>query len=61
MRGLRTPRHASVGFVREGVEREALLHEGERIDALAMSVLAHEWARHRGRPALPSTGRPAVN
>ncbi|WP_336322562.1 GNAT family protein [Streptomyces lavendofoliae] len=54
--------YEKVGFVREGVEREVLLHEGRWIDALTMSVLAREWAVHRGRPgtdtltrALPGT------
>jgi RimJ/RimL family protein N-acetyltransferase len=37
-----------VGFVREGVAREALLHDGAWIDAVRMAVLAPEWARHRG-------------
>ncbi|MFE1576583.1 GNAT family N-acetyltransferase [Streptomyces fradiae] len=41
-----------VGFVREGVERQALLHEGEWIDCVRMAVLAPEWARHRGRVRL---------
>jgi RimJ/RimL family protein N-acetyltransferase len=39
-----------VGFVREGVLREALRFNGEWIDATVMSILAPEWARHRGRP-----------
>lgn len=39
-----------VGFVREGVEREALLHEGAWIDSVLMSVLAREWSEHRGQP-----------
>ncbi|MFF8829674.1 GNAT family N-acetyltransferase [Streptomyces sp. NPDC015131] len=42
--------YEKVGFVREGAEREALLHRGRRVDALIMSVLAHEWAAHRGDP-----------
>ncbi|GGQ21096.1 GNAT family N-acetyltransferase [Streptomyces roseolilacinus] len=37
-----------VGFVREGVERQALLHEGAWIDSIRMAILAPEWARHRG-------------
>ncbi|KUH38663.1 MULTISPECIES: GNAT family N-acetyltransferase [Streptomyces] len=37
-----------VGFVREGVGREALLHGGEWIDAVRMAILAPEWARHHG-------------
>lgn len=39
-----------VGFVAEGVLREALLWEGERVDATVMSILAPEWFRHGGRP-----------
>lgn len=42
--------YEKVGFVAEGVLRDALLWEGERVDATVMSVLAPEWARHRGRP-----------
>jgi RimJ/RimL family protein N-acetyltransferase len=38
------------GFVAEGVLREALSYGGEWIDATVMSILDHEWARHRGRP-----------
>ena len=40
-----------VGFVAEGVLRDALRHGDEWIDATVMSILDHEWARHRGRPA----------
>ncbi|MGA4798782.1 GNAT family N-acetyltransferase [Streptomyces lavendulocolor] len=43
--------YEKVGFVREGVEREALLHEGRWIDSVTMSVLAREWAVHRGHPS----------
>ncbi|GAA4919247.1 GNAT family protein [Streptomyces coeruleoprunus] len=46
-----------VGFVREGVEREAVLHEGEWIDSVSMAVLAREWAEHRGYPDAASAGR----
>jgi RimJ/RimL family protein N-acetyltransferase len=42
--------YEKVGFVREGVLRDALLWEGERVDAELMSVLSTEWARHRGCP-----------
>ncbi|MFF6995152.1 GNAT family N-acetyltransferase [Streptomyces sp. NPDC008313] len=42
--------YEKAGFVAEGVERQALWHEGEWIDAVRMSVLAPEWAAHRGRP-----------
>lgn len=45
--------YEKAGFVAEGVERETLLHDGEWIDSVRMSVLAHEWAAHRGRPAVP--------
>ncbi|MBL1085871.1 GNAT family N-acetyltransferase [Streptomyces actinomycinicus] len=42
--------YEKVGFVAEGVLRDALLWEGERVDATVMSILAPEWFRHRGRP-----------
>ncbi|MEU2181469.1 GNAT family N-acetyltransferase, partial [Streptomyces thermolilacinus] len=41
-----------VGFVREGVERQALLHEGAWIDSLRMAILAPEWAEHRGHTGI---------
>ncbi|OQQ16441.1 GNAT family N-acetyltransferase [Streptomyces sp. M41(2017)] len=46
--------YEKAGFVAEGVERQTLLHDGEWIDAVRMSVLAHEWAAHRGRPGTPA-------
>ncbi len=39
-----------VGFVAEGVRREAMLRDGEPFDEVIMSVLAREWAVHHGRP-----------
>ncbi|MDX2526874.1 GNAT family N-acetyltransferase [Streptomyces europaeiscabiei] len=42
--------YEKVGFVSEGVERQTLWQDGEWIDAVRMSVLAPEWAAHRGRP-----------
>jgi RimJ/RimL family protein N-acetyltransferase len=39
-----------VGFVYEGTMREALLWDGEWIDAETMSILDREWAVHRGHP-----------
>ncbi|MFE4965900.1 GNAT family N-acetyltransferase [Streptomyces sp. NPDC056660] len=47
--------YENVGFVPEGVLRDALLWEGARVDAVVMSILAPEWFKHRGRPA--GTGR----
>ncbi|ELP67124.1 GNAT family N-acetyltransferase [Streptomyces turgidiscabies] len=44
--------YEKAGFVAEGVERQTLLHAGEWIDAVRMSVLAHEWAAHHGYPDL---------
>ena len=44
--------YEKAGFVAEGVERQTLLHAGEWIDAVRMSILAHEWAAHHGRPGL---------
>lgn len=42
--------YEKAGFVAEGTEREALRHEDGWVDATTMSVLAREWAVHRGRP-----------
>jgi RimJ/RimL family protein N-acetyltransferase len=39
-----------VGFVAEGMLRDALRHDGTWIDATVMSILADEWEKHRGRP-----------
>jgi RimJ/RimL family protein N-acetyltransferase len=44
-----------VGFQAEGVLRDALLWDGDFVDAVTMSVLAPDWATHRGRPAELST------
>ena len=43
--------YEKVGFVREGVMRDALLWEGERVDAELMAILAPEWHVHRGFPS----------
>jgi RimJ/RimL family protein N-acetyltransferase len=43
--------YEKAGFVAEGVLRDALLWDGERVDATVMSILAPEWATHRGHPA----------
>jgi RimJ/RimL family protein N-acetyltransferase len=50
--------YEKVGFVAEGVLRHALLWDGQRIDAIVMSVLADEWARHRGYPEPLARPRP---
>ncbi|MBP5863619.1 GNAT family protein [Streptomyces scabiei] len=42
--------YEKAGFVAEGVERQTLWQDGTWIDAVRMSVLAPEWAGHRGRP-----------
>jgi RimJ/RimL family protein N-acetyltransferase len=42
--------YEKVGFVAEGVLREVLRDGDGWIDATVMSILAPEWARHRGRP-----------
>ncbi|MFF3515249.1 GNAT family N-acetyltransferase [Streptomyces sp. NPDC002573] len=42
--------YEKVGFVPEGVLRDALLWEGERVDAALMSILAPGWFEHRGWP-----------
>lgn len=38
--------YEKVGFVHEGVKRQALRYEGGWIDAHVMSILACEWADH---------------
>jgi RimJ/RimL family protein N-acetyltransferase len=40
--------YEKVGFVAEGVLRDALRWDDEWIDATVMSILAPEWNRHRG-------------
>jgi RimJ/RimL family protein N-acetyltransferase len=42
--------YEKVGFVAEGVLRDALRWDGHWVDATVMSVLAPEWFRHRGHP-----------
>jgi RimJ/RimL family protein N-acetyltransferase len=42
--------YEKVGFVYEGTKRQALLWDGAWIDAHVMSILAGEWAVHRGYP-----------
>jgi RimJ/RimL family protein N-acetyltransferase len=42
--------YEKVGFVTEGILREALRWDGQWIDATVMSILAPEWNRHHGRP-----------
>jgi RimJ/RimL family protein N-acetyltransferase len=39
-----------VGFVLEGVLRDALRWDGEWVDGTVMSILAPEWDRHHGYP-----------
>ena len=47
--------YEKVGFVAEGVLRE-VLRDGDRwVDATVMSILATEWATHRGAPNMPKT------
>ena len=43
--------YEQVGFIHEGVKRQALRFEDEWIDASIMSILADEWATHRGYPS----------
>ncbi|MED7828039.1 GNAT family N-acetyltransferase [Streptomyces chiangmaiensis] len=50
--------YEKVGFVAEGVLREALLWDGKRVDATVMSILAPEWFQHHGRPEV--TGQAPV-
>lgn len=42
--------YEKVGFVTEGVLRDELRWGDERIDSHIMSILAEEWAQHRGYP-----------
>ena len=42
--------YGKVGFVEEGLRRDALRFDGEFVDSVLMSVLAPEWDQHRGRP-----------
>ena len=36
-----------VGFVREGVMRESIHRDGQRVDELIFGLLRHEWTRAR--------------
>ncbi|WP_405140991.1 GNAT family N-acetyltransferase [Sphaerisporangium sp. NBC_01403] len=42
--------YEKVGFVKEGVLRDALRWDGEWHDAIVMSVLASDWNTHHGHP-----------
>ncbi|MFE3796219.1 GNAT family N-acetyltransferase [Nocardia tengchongensis] len=42
--------YEKVGFRAEGTRRDAFRYEGTWIDAILMSILAPEWATHRGHP-----------
>ncbi|MFJ2001542.1 GNAT family N-acetyltransferase [Streptomyces chartreusis] len=42
--------YEKVGFVVEGVRREADFRDGQWLDWVMMAVLDHEWAAHHGRP-----------
>ncbi|MFJ8791323.1 GNAT family N-acetyltransferase [Streptomyces sp. NPDC102462] len=42
--------YEKVGFVTEGVLRDALLWEGKRVNATVMSILSPEWSHHHGHP-----------
>ncbi len=42
--------YEKVGFVAEGVLRDALRDGDAWVDATVMSILAPEWTRHRGHP-----------
>lgn len=42
--------YEKVGFVAEGVLRDAKRDGDGWVDATVMSVLSHEWDRHRGHP-----------
>jgi RimJ/RimL family protein N-acetyltransferase len=42
--------YEKAGFVAEGMLRQSLQWDGEWVDATVMSILAPEWAAHRGYP-----------
>ncbi len=42
--------YEKVGFVAEGVLRDVKRDGDGWVDATVMSILSHEWDRHRGRP-----------
>ncbi|MDI6104745.1 GNAT family protein [Actinoplanes sp. NEAU-A12] len=46
--------YEKVGFVAEGVLRQVLRDGDGWVDATVMSILAPEWAAHRGRPGATS-------
>ncbi|MEU1267029.1 GNAT family protein [Streptomyces sp. NPDC005799] len=46
--------YEKVGFVLEGVRREAAWRDGVWVDEVVMGLLDREWAAHRGRPAAVS-------
>ncbi|WBB70498.1 GNAT family protein [Micromonospora sp. WMMD812] len=49
--------YEKVGFVAEGVLRDALRDGEDWVDASVMSILAPEWAAHRGHPEdVPARG-----
>ncbi|WP_307825708.1 GNAT family N-acetyltransferase [Microbispora corallina] len=45
--------YEKIGFVREGIRRDALLWDGHWHDAIAMSVLAPDWHAHHDGPPRP--------
>ena len=50
--------YEKVGFMVEGVRREAQWRDGRWVDEVVMGLLDREWVVHRGRPAsVNSTGR----
>lgn len=38
--------YKKIGFVQEGIFRDALYWDGEYIDEIRMSILKHEWQQH---------------
>lgn len=44
--------YEKIGFVVEGVKRDAFVFDGEFVDEIWMSILEQEWAEHRGHPHL---------
>ncbi|MET9829208.1 GNAT family protein [Streptomyces sp. NPDC006385] len=51
--------YEKVGFVVEGVRREADLRDGQWVDWVVMAILDREWEAHRGRPDLTAVNSTA--
>jgi RimJ/RimL family protein N-acetyltransferase len=45
--------YEKVGFLVEGIKRDAYRFDGVYVDEVWMSILSREWSQHRGRPDFP--------